>query len=260
LSRKFQLSSYKGFTLIELLVVIAIIAVLAAILFPVFAQAKAAAKKTASLSNLKQIGLAWQMYGNDYDDTMMRVAVPGPPGTTIYWWGSFDGTMLRPEKGLLFQYTRNQGVQSDPTFDNKLRTVLGLTGYGYNYAYLSPSQYTPPTYEETPLPVNYGQIQDVAGTVCFGSAARMNNWAYTTPTLEGSSYLDPPSSDFPGFHGRSGGMGVVLWCDGHAKAVKPVLRSGAFGYGFNSADFVKEALGDIDKDGNLATDELFDLN
>ena len=60
-----------GFTLIELLVVIAIIAILAAILFPVFAQAKLAAKKTVSLSNLKQIGLSWQMYSGDYDDFTM---------------------------------------------------------------------------------------------------------------------------------------------------------------------------------------------
>jgi prepilin-type N-terminal cleavage/methylation domain-containing protein/prepilin-type processing-associated H-X9-DG protein len=61
----------KAFTLIELLVVIAIIAILAAILFPVFAQAKAAAKRSASLSNIKQLVLAGIMYGTDYDDTIM---------------------------------------------------------------------------------------------------------------------------------------------------------------------------------------------
>jgi prepilin-type N-terminal cleavage/methylation domain-containing protein/prepilin-type processing-associated H-X9-DG protein len=58
----------RAFTLIELLVVIAIIAILAAILFPVFAQAKAAAKNSVGLSNMKQIGLSAQIYYNDYDD------------------------------------------------------------------------------------------------------------------------------------------------------------------------------------------------
>src|SRR5687768_10702155 len=58
----------KAFTLIELLVVIAIIAILAAILFPVFAQAKAAAKKASSISNNKQIALAAMMYADAYDD------------------------------------------------------------------------------------------------------------------------------------------------------------------------------------------------
>lgn len=60
----------KAFTLIELLVVIAIIAILAAILFPVFAQAKEAAKRTACLSNSKQIALSQKMYSTDYDDTL----------------------------------------------------------------------------------------------------------------------------------------------------------------------------------------------
>jgi prepilin-type N-terminal cleavage/methylation domain-containing protein len=61
----------RGFTLIELLVVIAIIAILAAILFPVFAQAKEAAKKTQSLSNTKQLALGQLLYSNDADDTVI---------------------------------------------------------------------------------------------------------------------------------------------------------------------------------------------
>ncbi len=57
-----------GFTLIELLVVIAIIAILAAILFPVFARARESARASACLSNLKQLGLAWHMYADDFDE------------------------------------------------------------------------------------------------------------------------------------------------------------------------------------------------
>lgn len=64
------MASKRAFTLIELLVVIAIIAILAAILFPVFAQAKTAAKRTACLSNLRQIAVGNELYINDYDDCM----------------------------------------------------------------------------------------------------------------------------------------------------------------------------------------------
>ena len=64
-------SSKRAFTLIELLVVIAIIAILAAILFPVFAQAREKARATSCLSNLKQVNLAWQMYIQDYDEVMV---------------------------------------------------------------------------------------------------------------------------------------------------------------------------------------------
>jgi prepilin-type N-terminal cleavage/methylation domain-containing protein len=61
--------SRKAFTLIELLVVIAIIAILAAILFPVFAQAREKARQATCTSNMKNIGTAWAMYAQDYDET-----------------------------------------------------------------------------------------------------------------------------------------------------------------------------------------------
>jgi prepilin-type N-terminal cleavage/methylation domain-containing protein len=78
----------RAFTLIELLVVIAIIAILAAILFPVFAQAKLAAKKTVSLSSLKQFGLAEKMYETDYDDSVVisQFCAVLNDGTTLQTW------------------------------------------------------------------------------------------------------------------------------------------------------------------------------
>lgn len=81
---------YRAFTLIELLVVIAIIAILAAILFPVFANAKVSAKKTTSMSNLKQLGLGITLYSNDQDDNMplsfYRVGVDKSGNPSCYSW------------------------------------------------------------------------------------------------------------------------------------------------------------------------------
>jgi prepilin-type N-terminal cleavage/methylation domain-containing protein len=83
----------KAFTLIELLVVIAIIAILAAILFPVFAQAKEAAKKTQGLSQLKQLGTSTNLYTADYDDTfglngVLSVPCYGSDGSYAYSYGA----------------------------------------------------------------------------------------------------------------------------------------------------------------------------
>ena len=78
----------KGFTLIELLVVIAIIAILAAILFPVFARAREKARQTSCLSNIKQIALAITMYASDYDETYASTALdyPGHFTTSYTYW------------------------------------------------------------------------------------------------------------------------------------------------------------------------------
>lgn len=75
-----------AFTLIELLVVIAIIAILAGILFPVFAQARVAAKKASDLSNIKQLTLAAIMYANDFDDTFVANGEGMVPSNAQNWW------------------------------------------------------------------------------------------------------------------------------------------------------------------------------
>ncbi len=93
----------RAFTLIELLVVIAIIAILAAILFPVFAQAKAAAKKTSELSNFKQINTAAIMYSGDADDVFPTTAVYNLSGQPDRFWA----TKILP-------YTKNAEIVRSP--------------------------------------------------------------------------------------------------------------------------------------------------
>ena len=132
----------RGFTLIELLVVIAIIAILAAILFPVFARAREKARQTSCLSNQKQIVLSWLMYSQDYDErtVLWRIPVPVTHPNEDHGYCYWQHT-LQP-------YCKNEQVfvcPSSKPFPSNCRGVRG--GYGLNThmrtARPSPSGNTP---------------------------------------------------------------------------------------------------------------------
>src|SRR5438132_8381844 len=96
-----------AFTLIELLVVIAIIAILAAILFPVFAQAREKARQASCLSNLKQIGLGVMMYAQDYDEAYPSASLQGDKNGVTSWEAAGSGRNI---KELILPYTKNLDI------------------------------------------------------------------------------------------------------------------------------------------------------
>ena len=125
----------RGFTLIELLVVIAIIAILAAILFPVFARAREKARQTSCLSNVKQLTLGFMMYAQDYDEYIRSAYLPGPD--SHYWSWMFG---IEP-------YVKNDHVYACPsdswavTWGHKSPAARLSYGMNYNYLGYSSAQY-----------------------------------------------------------------------------------------------------------------------
>jgi prepilin-type N-terminal cleavage/methylation domain-containing protein/prepilin-type processing-associated H-X9-DG protein len=129
-----------AFTLIELLVVIAIIAILAAILFPVFAQAKEAAKKTACLSNNKQIGVGLYLYLNDNDDTLPMANYPeaatNTPSAFSYLSGGAGGFVAMNWADIIQPYVKNYSLFKCPD-DNSgplVNNGVNVPGYPLSYA------------------------------------------------------------------------------------------------------------------------------
>jgi prepilin-type N-terminal cleavage/methylation domain-containing protein/prepilin-type processing-associated H-X9-DG protein len=216
----------KGFTLIELLVVIAIVAILAAILFPVFAQAKAAAKRTNCLSNLKQFDLAWTMYAGDADEGACPSYYYVPSGM-VSWDFAQEGATTR--LGLLGPYTKTGALSACPSFDGE-KWGRPYTGYAYNASYLGGDIGFVPA-----LPVaNLGRIADPVGTVTFADGG------YGNPP-KAQNYLRAPSDPFYGagkVHFRHLGSAAVAYADGHVRSVRTrfLPKAAEPGMGALSAD------------------------
>ena len=221
-----------AFTLIELLVVIAIIAILAAILFPVFAQAREKARQTSCLSNEHQLGLGFLQYLQDYDENLPSAgACANTNAMTGYWiyWDNFDGsnqtkTTYVPSKGSLYPYVKSNQVyvcpsdtsgQLDSYSMNAFLTKDDANGcandhFGYKYAALTTPSATIMLSEE-----NDGYSNGTSGS---------------HPTGGTDDGYETPAANVPSPR-HSGGSCYVM-SDGHSKWYKP-----------SQVDFTKEYLG-----------------
>lgn len=197
--------SRKGFTLIELLVVIAIIAILAAILFPVFARARENARKTSCASNLKQLGMAFAQYLQDYDTTY-------PPGWGAPSWSSYYAQIT--------PYVKNYEVFVCPSQSSSTACWCGFPGGASDPAYLA-ANYTRNPYAT----VNWyadmhgrteASIEKPSETVllCDGRRSWVHFSAWCWGNGQGGIACDPSIANVH-MDGAN-----VLFCDGHVKWMK----------------------------------------
>jgi len=230
-----------AFTLIELLVVIAIIAILAAILFPVFAQVREKARQTSCASNLRQIGLASLQYAQDYGEMLFPVQVGN------YTWYGTNGVNDDTSKGLLQPYMKSVAIEDCLSAASIPKTTGSPQAYGLNMLLYYTTTFSP---RSNP---NLASLSAPTETILLADAAGYWHGLYRTGTLDWPS---ASNGAYPNIHGRHQGRANILWCDGHVKTMKPETAPSA------DANTRGNNLGDILKTprtGVEATDDYYYL-
>ena len=210
-----------GFTLVELLVVVAIIAILAALLLPALARAKASARKVQCLSNLRQMSIAAQVYVDNHDDAFPKAYwLTNENGVNIsYAWDLttiVDGP-VRVIPGVLWEGSGAQAVQQCPSFDGAANWLVDpFTGYNYNTSYIGHGQF-----EAIPEPARASEIHSPGSTVVFGDG----EYAGGANKFMRAPFANPGDA---GFSGRwSGTQGFrhsrqsnASFADGHVESMR----------------------------------------